>query len=58
MELTQLMKKLKLEYLPDTLDTLCERASKNDLNYREFLTDVLRTEWSGRHQKGLESRLK
>lgn len=58
MELTQLMKKLKLEYLPGTLDTLCERASKNDLNYREFLTDVLKTEWSRRHQKGLESRLK
>lgn len=59
MELTQLMNKLKLEYLPDTLDSLCERASKNDLNYREFLlTDVLKTEWSGRHQKGLESRLK
>lgn len=44
MELTQLMKRLKLEYLPDTMDTLCERASKNDLNYREFLTDVLKTE--------------
>ena len=58
MELSNLMSKLKLDYLPDSLDTLCEQASKNDLGYREFLQEVFKTEWAGRHQKGLESRLK
>ena len=58
MELTGLMDKLKLEFLPDNLDSLCEQASKSDLSYREFLIEVLSTEWAGRHQKGLESRLR
>jgi DNA replication protein DnaC len=58
MELNGLLDKLKFEFLPDTLDSLCERAGKKDLNYREFLTEALSTEWAGRHQKGLESRLR
>lgn len=58
MELTGLMDKLKLEFLPDNLDSLCEQASKRDLGYREFLVEALSTEWAGRHQKGLESRLR
>lgn len=58
MELDTLIRRLKFDYLPDILDTLCEQASKNDLSYREFLQAVLRAEWGGRHQKGLESRLK
>ena len=58
MELTGLMHKLKMEYLPDNLDALCEQAAKRELDYRAFLTEALATEWSGRHQKGLESRLK
>ena len=57
MELAQLLEKLKLDYLIDSLDTLCDQASKKDLGYREFLTEALATEWAGRHQKGLESRL-
>ena len=57
-ELDTLLQRLKFEYLLDTLDTLCEQASKDDLNYREFLQNVLKTEWTGRHQKVLESRLK
>lgn len=57
MELIGLMGKLKMEYLPDQLDTLCEQASKRELNYREFLVEALASEWAGRHQKGLESRL-
>ena len=57
-QLTTLVNRLKLEHLADNLDTLCEQASKKDLNYREFLVEVLATEWAGRHQKGLESRLK
>lgn len=58
MELQTLVEKLKLDYLGNALDTLCEQASKKDLGYREFLQEVLTTEWAGRHQKGLESRLK
>jgi DNA replication protein DnaC len=58
MELTGLMQKLKMEYLPDNLDALCEQAAKRELDYRAFLTEALATEWNGRHQKGLESRLR
>lgn len=58
MQLTQLMGKLKFTYLPDALDTVCEQAAKRDLNYREFLTEVLNAEWQGRHVWGVESRLK
>lgn len=58
MQLTHLMQKLKFEHLPASLDTLCEQAGKRDLNYREFLVEVFACEWSGRHQRGLDSRLK
>jgi len=58
MELNGLMHKLKMEYLPDNLDALCEQAARRELDYRSFLTEALATEWHGRHQKGLESRLK
>ncbi len=58
MELNGLLQKLKMEHLSDNLDSLCEQAGKRDLNYREFLAEALATEWGGRHQKGLESRLK
>jgi len=58
MELQGLIEKLKLDYLAHSLDTLCEQAGKKDLNYREFLQQALAAEWAGRHQKGLESRLK
>jgi DNA replication protein DnaC len=51
------MGKLKLEYLPGNLETLCEQAAKRELNYREFLEQALAAEWAGRHQKGLEGRL-
>ena len=56
--LAVLMMRLKLEYLADALDTLCEQASKQELNYREFLETVFSAEWAGRHQKGLEGRIK
>ena len=57
MELIGLMQKLKMDYLPANFESLCEQAGKRELNYREFLTEALSTEWAGRHQKGLESRL-
>lgn len=58
MNLEQLLDRLKMEHLASALDSLCEQASKKDLNYREFLEQALSQEWGGRHQKGLESRLK
>ena len=58
MELNNLLDRLKMEHLQQALDTLCEHASKQDLNYREFLERALTEEWNGRHQKGFESRLK
>ncbi len=58
MELMGLMAKLKMEHRPGSVDALCEQAAKRDLDYRRFLAEALATEWAGRHQKGLESRLK
>ena len=58
MELDTLMQRLKFDYLPDALDTLYEQASKEDMGYREFLRSIFKAEWAGRHQKGLETRLK
>jgi len=58
MELMHLMSRLKMEHLPGSLDALCEQAAKRDLDYRSFLAEALATEWAGRHQRGLESRLR
>jgi DNA replication protein DnaC len=58
MNLETLLIRLKMDYLNSALDSLCEQATKEELNYREFLEQALMQEWSGRHQKGLESRLK
>ena len=58
MNLEQLLDRLKMDHLQAGLDTLCEHASKKDLNYREFLEQALAQEWGGRHQKGLDTRLK
>lgn len=58
MELTHVMSKLKFAHLPDALDTLCQQAAKRELDYRDFLTEALNTEWQGRHLSGVESRLK
>lgn len=58
MNLDQLLDRLKMDHLQVSLDTLCEHASKKDLNYREFLEQALAQEWGGRHQRGLDTRLK
>ena len=58
MQLISLLEKMKMEHLSLQLDAICEQAAKKDLGYREFLTEALQTEWSGRHQRGVESRLK
>ncbi|QZY97685.1 IS21-like element helper ATPase IstB [Pantoea dispersa] len=57
-ELTTLLEKLKLEHLLPAVENLLEQATKDELNYREFLRRVLKHEWNGRHQRGMESRLK
>jgi DNA replication protein DnaC len=58
MQLVSLLEKMKMDHVNLQLDTILEQAAKKDLNYRDFLTDVLRTEWTGRHQRGIEARLK
>ena len=46
MNLDQLLDRLKMDHLQASLDTLCEHASKKDLNYREFLEQALAQELS------------
>jgi len=58
MELTELCTKLKFEHLPAQLDTLCEQAAKRELNYPEFLSQALMTEWQARRLKGVERGLR
>ncbi len=57
-ELTNLLEKLKLEYLDSQLDAVCEQAAARDLDYKSFLCEALATEWKGRYQKGIETRLR
>jgi len=58
MELEGLLEKLKMETLAPQLDAILEQAAKRDLGYREFLTEVLGTEWSGRNLKTTEGRMR
>ena len=58
MQLNELCSKLKFDHLPAQLDTLCEQAAKRELNYREFLAEVLGAEWQGRRLKGVERGLR
>lgn len=58
MELEALLDKLKMEALGDQLDTLCEQAAKKDLDYRAFLTEVMKTEWQSRRVRGTEARMR
>lgn len=57
-ELEGLLEKLKMETLAPQLDAVLEQAAKRDLGYREFLTEVLATEWSGRNLKTTEGRMR
>ncbi|EFG7322218.1 TPA: ATP-binding protein [Escherichia coli] len=57
-ELEVLLSRLKMEHLSYHVESLLEQAAKKELNYREFLCMVLQQEWNGRHQRGMESRLK
>lgn len=57
-ELTTLLAKLKMEHLESQLSALCEQAAQRDLDYQAFLVEALRTEWQGRFQRGVETRLR
>jgi DNA replication protein DnaC len=57
-ELETLLSRLKMEHLAYQVENLLEQAAKSELNYREFLCLALQQEWNGRHQRGMESRLK
>jgi DNA replication protein DnaC len=58
MELSTLLEKLKLEHLDGQLDSVCEQAAQQDLDYKSFLTQALATEWQGRFRRGIEARLR
>jgi DNA replication protein DnaC len=58
MELAALLEKLKLDHLEAQLDAICEQAAERDLDYKGFLAQALETEWQGRFQSGIESRLR
>ena len=58
MELITLLERMKMEHLLAQLDGVCEQAAKGDLDYKGFLAQALETEWRGRHQRGVESRLR
>ncbi|OOH82096.1 IS21-like element helper ATPase IstB [Leptospirillum ferriphilum] len=57
MQLDSLLEKLKMDHLSSRLESVCEQASKRDLDYKGFLAEALSAEWSGRHGKGVEMRL-
>src|SRR5688572_31482546 len=58
MELTALLERMKMEHLLAQLDDVCEHAVKGDLDSLGYLTQALEAEWRGRHQRGVQSRLK
>lgn len=57
MELTALLNKLKLDHLEAQLDAV-EQAAQRQQDYKTFLVQALDTEWQGRHQRGIEARLR
>jgi DNA replication protein DnaC len=58
MELATLLEKLKMDHLELQLDAVCEQAASKELDYKTFLAQALETEWQGRYQRGIETRLR
>lgn len=58
MDLVTLLEKMRMEHLGAQLDSVCEQASKQELDLRSFLVQALETEWRGRQLRGIEARLK
>lgn len=57
MQLEQLFDRLKFEYLPASLEAVCEQAAKQKLDYPDFLAQALQAEWAGRNRRGIDSRM-
>lgn len=57
MQLAHLFEKMKLAYLSEQIDSVCEQAAKRELDYKAFLAEALAAEWRGRHTQGVEMRL-
>ncbi len=63
MELITLLTKLKMDHLEAQLDAVCEQAltgqaAERQLDFKSFLARALEVEWQGRHQRGIETRLR
>lgn len=58
MELQNLLTKLKMDHLEAQIDSVCEQAAQNQLDYKTFLAQALETEWHGRYQRSIEARLR
>jgi DNA replication protein DnaC len=58
MELQPLLQRLRMDHLEAQLEAVCEQAAQGDLDYKSFLARALETEWQGRHQRGIEARLR
>jgi DNA replication protein DnaC len=58
MELDHLLDKLRMDHLEAQIDAVCEQASQKQLDYKAFLIQALETEWQGRYQRGIETRLR
>ena len=58
MELITLLEKLKMDHLEAQLDAVCEQAAERELDFKSFLSRALEVEWQGRHQRGIETRLR
>ncbi len=58
MELETLLAKLKMDHLEAQLDTVCEQAAQQDLDFKSFLNQALAVEWQGRDRRGIETRLR
>jgi DNA replication protein DnaC len=58
MELETLLTKLKMDHLEAQLDTVCEQAAQQELDFKSFLSQALTVEWQGRDRRGIETRLR
>jgi len=45
MQLDALFEKMKMEHLGSQLESVCEQASKRELNYKEFLAEPSLPTW-------------
>ena len=58
MKVSVLHSRMMMDHLEVQLETVCEQAAQQELDYRAFLTRALQTEWQGRHQRGIEAWLR